>query len=155
MKRLSTQEFYNSLPRKIVGAEAVFMNEENQILVLKPSYRDGWLFPGGAVEENESPLSAAKREVKEEVGIDVVINKMIGFVYLTKKETPEECHVLFDGGVLTKEDIESIKLPADEIIDFKFVSRQEAEEELVSFRKHIIGEIYNAIESKVPFYKDI
>lgn len=43
-----------------------------QILIIKDP-KGNWTFPKGLVEKDEEPLDAAKREIKEETGIDKII----------------------------------------------------------------------------------
>jgi 8-oxo-dGTP diphosphatase len=54
------------------------------VLVLKkarPEWQAGWLnLPGGKIEEGETPREAAKRELKEETGIDTLFPKILGRV---------------------------------------------------------------------------
>jgi hypothetical protein len=38
-----------------MAAGALFFNHRDEILILKPTYRDDWLIPGGVVELDESP----------------------------------------------------------------------------------------------------
>jgi 8-oxo-dGTP diphosphatase len=55
---------------------ALIYNTQNQILVAQRQahkFQGGrWEFPGGKVETNETPLEALKRELHEEVGIDIL-----------------------------------------------------------------------------------
>ena len=48
-----------------VAAGVLFRDVEGRILLVKPSYKEGWDIPGGYVEPGESPKQAAAREVRE------------------------------------------------------------------------------------------
>lgn len=67
---------YKNLPKKRMAAGCLFLNDKKELLILKPSYRETWNIPGGVIEENESPLAACKREIKEELGIECKINNL-------------------------------------------------------------------------------
>ena len=68
--------YYNTLPKKRMGASALFLDTQNNLLLVKPTYRPFWLLTGGVIEENESPRIACLREVKEELGLDISIEKL-------------------------------------------------------------------------------
>ena len=52
-------------------------------------FKGFWALPGGHVENKETVENATIREVKEETGLDVKINKLIG-VYSDPKRTPDK-----------------------------------------------------------------
>ncbi len=60
--------WYNQLPTKRVSA-AMVVRDGDTVLMVKATYKDHWTFPGGVVDENESPFAAAIRETHEEVGL--------------------------------------------------------------------------------------
>ncbi len=62
-------------------AAIVIKNKNNEILFIrralsKKSLPGAWSFPSGTVENNEDINSTTIREVKEELGVDVVIKKI-------------------------------------------------------------------------------
>jgi len=64
-----------------VGVGVLVFNKDGKILLMKRagSYGQGtWAPPGGHVEFGETALAAAKREVKEEVGIGIKNAAVIG-----------------------------------------------------------------------------
>lgn len=44
---------------------------DDKVLMVKARYKDYWSFPSGVVDTGESPLQAALRETREEVGLAV------------------------------------------------------------------------------------
>ncbi len=55
--------------------------EKDQIYLIKRKndpFKDFWALPGGFVEYGERVEEAALREAKEETGMDIKINKLIG-----------------------------------------------------------------------------
>lgn len=122
-----SENYYQNLPKKRTGAGALFFNENNEILIVKPSYKDHWSIPGGVVEENESPRNGCVREVKEEVGLGVDNLKFLGVDYTSSMdENGESLLFMFFGGVLTAKQINNIKIAKEEINEYKFLPLEKA-----------------------------
>jgi len=68
-----------SLPRIVV--EAVIRDEkEGKVLLVKPSRgynRNSWTLPGGFLVYGEPPAQAVKREVREEIGVEPEMGKLV------------------------------------------------------------------------------
>src|SRR5688572_28360258 len=59
--------------RFTVTAGAIVFNESGQVLLLKHRFRtgSGWGLPGGFLETGEQPVDALRRELREEIGLEV------------------------------------------------------------------------------------
>lgn len=65
-------------------ARAAAILIQNDKIALIERYRSGrhyFVFPGGKIEPGESPAVAAKRELKEELGLEVNIGQMVAEVW--------------------------------------------------------------------------
>ncbi len=72
---------------KIIIASGPVIVEDGKVLLTKHGDTPFWKFCGGKVEDkNESLLDAAKREAKEEMGIDLKILNEEPFLMYTNKE---------------------------------------------------------------------
>jgi 8-oxo-dGTP diphosphatase len=58
-------------PGYSVGAMCFIERHDGALLLVRLSYRDRWGVPGGLLKRGEAPDAAARREVLEEVGVDV------------------------------------------------------------------------------------
>lgn len=85
-----TQHTY-TIPKHIVSAATIVVNEAGEVLLIKGPRR-GWEMPGGQVEEGESLAQAAIRETFEESGIEVEIIKFCGVFQNVSRSI---CNTLF------------------------------------------------------------
>ncbi len=121
------KDFYPSLPKKRMAAGALFRNALGEILLVKPTYRPDWLIPGGITEADESPRQGCAREAREEIGLEVVIGRLLCVEYLPREgPRTETVQWIFDGGVLNAAQIAAIVLQAGELSAHRFVTPGEA-----------------------------
>ena len=59
--------------RFTVTAGAVIFNDKREVLLLKHRFRagSGWGLPGGFMEQGEQPIEALRRELREEIGLEL------------------------------------------------------------------------------------
>ncbi|HOF42362.1 MAG TPA: NUDIX hydrolase [Candidatus Moranbacteria bacterium] len=75
---------------KIIIASGPVILEDNKVILNQHGNTNFWKFCGGKVEDFEHDLKEhAKREVKEEMGIEVDILDRTPYIMYTQKETPE------------------------------------------------------------------
>lgn len=55
-----------------LGVAAVVVDAQNQVWLVRNSYRDGWHLPGGGVKRGETMTQAIQRELQEELGLNSV-----------------------------------------------------------------------------------
>jgi 8-oxo-dGTP diphosphatase len=58
---------------------ALIKNSENKVLMINSKKIGKWGLPGGKVEVGELPRESLKREVMEEIGVEIDIKCLIGF----------------------------------------------------------------------------
>ena len=81
-------------PRFTLTAGAVIFNDAGQVLLLKHRFRagSGWGIPGGFLEVGENPEQALRRELREEVGLE--LEQLEIFTSRTFRR-PQQVEVLF------------------------------------------------------------
>ena len=61
-----------------IGAFAIILDDQGRVLLCHRRDYDLWNLPGGGVHLDESPWECVVREVKEEVGLDIEIERLAG-----------------------------------------------------------------------------
>ena len=61
-----------------IGSFAIIFDDQKRVLLCHRRDIDAWNLPGGGVEMGELPNEAAIRETKEETGLDVSIERLVG-----------------------------------------------------------------------------
>ena len=68
---------------KTIRVAAAIMIEQGKVFATQRGYgefKDGWEFPGGKIEPEETPEDAIVREIKEELDTEVQVVKMLDTV---------------------------------------------------------------------------
>lgn len=114
------------------GTCAVILNKDNKIVLHKRNDSSFWALPGGVMEIGESVAQCCLREIKEELNLEVSIDKLIGIytspdcVFEWKDDTNSKVWQIFVVAFLCKNDNEKIMLN-DESVEAGWFSEKEIE----------------------------
>ncbi len=112
VKNLDNKE--NSLNNREVRCTGFILNEKNQLLLLEHENRNKqkyWWFPGGGLENNEEHEDGLKREIKEELNLEVCITDS----FMLKGLNPERTYKQHFVGIIRIDSNSSILLEEDGI----------------------------------------
>lgn len=115
---LEPSEYFESLPKRRVGAGALLLDGASNVLMVEPVYKDHWEIPGGIVEKGEDPRQACERECLEELGLKS--GRLLVLEHQTH-EPPLGDSIMFvyDGGVVPGG--AAFVLPPGELRSYRFV----------------------------------
>lgn len=160
MGQFSTAEqdrYYNARGLKRTGAATFLFSPVGKLLIVKPSYKDGWSLVGGVGGNDKSPLETAIAEIHEEIGIALAPSRLTfaGIRYVRAKGGRNEETQTYFTGQLTEQEIADIKLDPKEIETCEFVELKELEQNK-EYRSHdrmqAVIEALPAVLSHAPFY---
>ncbi len=81
--------FMSKYRNPALTVDTIIVEDNNLVLIkrLNNPYKDHWALPGGFVEYGETVEDAAVREAKEETGLDIKLEKLVG-VYSDPNRDP-------------------------------------------------------------------
>jgi ADP-ribose pyrophosphatase YjhB (NUDIX family) len=105
--------------------------EDNKILLTQREDFEVWCLPGGGVEEGESLEEAARREVFEEIGLEVEITSLVG-IYSIPEDGIGSGHIAVFAGRVTGGEM---KLDPGEVIAVGYFSADELPELMLDWHR--------------------
>lgn len=111
--------------RKRVSADALIRDAEGRVLLVKPTYKPGWDLPGGMAEANEAPDDAVRRELAEELALDVSALGLLVVDWVAPHGPwDDQLAFVFDGGTLSPERVDKLQpqLHDGELAEIAFVA---------------------------------
>ncbi|MFB6437690.1 NUDIX domain-containing protein [Streptomyces sp. NPDC056411] len=137
-----------------LASGVLLFDDQDRVLLVDPTYKAGWEFPGGVVERGEPPAQAGVREVAEELGIELPRAPRLLVLDWEAPQPPGfgGLRLLYDGGTLTDERIGKLLLPGAELRAWRFVTEAEAEHLLPPVRWNRLRWALRARERGCPLH---
>ncbi|MFF4187123.1 NUDIX domain-containing protein [Streptomyces sp. NPDC001691] len=139
--------------RKRAAADALVRDETGRLLLVNPTYKEGWDLPGGMAEANEPPDEALRRELREELGLSV---SSLHFLCIDWVEPhgPWDDYLgfVFDAGVLPPGQAAELKPHDEEISELGFFDVPEALQLLPARQRARAEQALQALNDGVPRY---
>jgi putative (di)nucleoside polyphosphate hydrolase len=149
------------------GAGIILLNKDKKVFVGKRNdavYQDAWQMPQGGINENEEPLQAAFRELKEEIGTNEV-NVLSEYPGWLKYNIPQEMTpkvwqgkfvgqeqkwylMMFEGNDTSI----NINTQAPEFYDWKWESPENLVTIIIPFKKELYSKL---VRYFLPIIKNI
>src|SRR3954453_18758089 len=108
------------MARPRVAAGLLMHDDQGRILMVRPTYKEGWDIPGGYVETDESPAQAAERELAEELNLRRSPGRLLVVDWAPHPAEGDKLLFVFDGGTLTPAEVDALQLGADEIAEARY-----------------------------------
>lgn len=120
---------------KRAASAVIILEHEGSALVVKTHYKTHWTFPGGFIDADETPKQAAAREVLEEVGLVVdELSISLGWT-AARHSTAADTYQFVFKAPLPRGGIDNIILQANEIDDWKLVSKADILSDCLNYSK--------------------
>lgn len=104
-------------PSFTVGAMCFIERTDGALLLVRHSYRERWGVPGGLLQKGEDVAAGARREVREEVGLDV---DLLGEPAVVVDAVPQRVDVIYRAAVAKGADPDALTLGSAEIVEARW-----------------------------------
>lgn len=124
---------------------ALYFAGPEHVLLVNPTYKDGWDLPGGYLMPRETPTSALRRELEEELGARLPIGRLLVVDWAPNEREGDKILWIFDGGELTAEEQAAIKVDGIEIDKYEYHHRDRLDALLIP---RLARRVHAAIEAR-------
>lgn len=101
-------------PGYTVGAMCFIERDDGAMLLVRLSYRQRWGVPGGLLKRGEQPAEAARREVREEVGLAI---DLVGEPAVVVDAEAQRVDLVYRARLAVGEDATTARPLSPEIVD--------------------------------------
>lgn len=138
----------------IAGVRVIVFDDKDRVLLVRQRHedRDIWMAPGGGVDEGETSVDAAVREMKEETHLDIKVKEMIWHIEEQSQKRGQRCVNYFFAEVVSG----TLELGTDPEFDdehqrleeLRYVSKEEMKELEVVFPSYLRDELWDIYENR-------
>ena len=137
---------------------AGILEKDGKYLLVRMGYNNFYCLPGGHIELGEDSRSAAKRELEEEIGIEVEVKKLLAIhenFYHKNGKFHEMCYYYLaspKSNDIEAKDFKRTEMDKDGPVDHEFRWFDKTELEKQTIRPEILKEILQKDENCIKHY---
>lgn len=113
------------------AAGVLYLDSHGRVLLVHPTYKDGWDLPGGYLMPGETPTAALRREIVEELGTSLPVGRLLVVDWAPAGGEGDKVLFVFDGGELTEAQLAAIHVDGVEIDRYAYHHRNALDDLLV------------------------
>ena len=122
-----------------LGAQGAVIDESDNVLLVRHTYRPGWHFPGGGIEWGETAETALSRELFEEAGVIVKGRPKLHGLFANLSWLPSDHVAVF---IVREWERPAVPPPNREILESRFFPRAELPKDLTAGTARRLREIF-------------
>jgi 8-oxo-dGTP diphosphatase len=127
------------------ASAALFFDGPDRVLLVNPTYKDGWDLPGGYLMPGETPTGALDRELAEELGVKLPVGRLLVVDWAPNEREGDKILWVFDGGELSAEQLSTIHVDGVEIGEYAYHHRSTLDNLLIP---RLARRVHAAIEAR-------
>jgi len=117
--------FMERFHKRTSSAVVILRLPDQSVVSIKAHYKSYWSFPGGLVDEGETPRDAAAREVKEEIGLAIDASQLQFSMIVDRTSSRMRTYQFVFEYALDYDALDLIKLDYDEIVAHAIVTKRD------------------------------
>lgn len=155
--KLPPEIYFQTVPKRFTSAGGLIFNDREELLIVRTSYKPHWEIPGGITDAGDAHLrQTVVREIREELGIDVVAKALLCIDLKTGREgregIPDAIHSIFEIEPLSAEQLGAIQLDDEEILEYGFFPVEIALTKLGASLSPRVAQAIEARKNQTVFY---
>ncbi|GAA1894926.1 NUDIX domain-containing protein [Streptantibioticus ferralitis] len=146
-------------PGRRIGALALIRNPAGNVLMVKPTYKEGWILPGGGAHPDEHAYEACAREVREETGLPLTPGRLLVVDYIPRNphtKAAEGYSFVYDGGTAPEGIAITLSRPGSgeepELSAYEFVPVYDLHAYAMPYQERRVRAAVTALDSGVLTY---
>ena len=141
------------LPRKRNIAQGLLRNEDGEVLLCELAYKAEWDLPGGVVDPKESPAACLVREISEELGVALGIERLVTVNWLPPWRGWDDAVLfLYQLGTVPRSFTDGLTLLRREIRAVHWVAPQDVASHVAPYNARMLEQVLEGDDTGHPLY---
>lgn len=125
-------------PKYTLGVLVVLARPDGRVLAVRQRYRPGWFLPGGTLRRGETVAQAARRELREELGLAVPADPVL---HDARQELQRSWVTWYASAELTDDLADSVAAVSPELAEVRWLGADELAGEEFAVVRAIVARI--------------